>query len=237
MKLEQTKTKNILLMLLSPTAFDAISPFMQYQHHDEGMVIVEKNELFKYAYFPEAGFVSSVVETERDFPVEVGVVGREGFAGVPMLLGTRSSKLKLFSQLDGYGWQIDSGDFERILIMSSEIRQVCNSFIMTAMFQATQTIACNRNHSLKQRCARWLLTATEREPTRSVSLTRRYLAMMIGYEQRVAKTLRSLKDANLIRYDTDSVLVNDRDGLEALACECYAEVKANFDQAMGLTQL
>lgn len=231
-KPDQAATKNILLTLLSPQAFSYLAPFMRLLDHPRDMVLVEKKNNFRYAYFPEEGLISSVVETQRGSPIEVGTVGREGFVGIPMVLGTRLSETKLFSQLAGSGWEVDAGDFESVLENNSEIRQLCNRFIMTAIFQATQTIACNRTHSLEQRCARWLLMSTDREQIRSVSLTRAYLAMMVGYEEGVSVTLDGLRERDIVRYEIDSVVIKNREKLETITCECYSEVKANFECAI-----
>ena len=37
-----------------------------------------------------------------------------------------------------------------------------------------------------------------------------------------------MQDAGLIRYSRARVTILDRAGLEAMACECYATVKAEF---------
>ncbi len=237
MKPDQTVTKNVLLALLSPAAFSHMAPSMHIEEHPCGKILVERNDSYSYAYFPEKGMVSSVIETDSGFPIEVGTVGREGFAGIPMLLGSRISELKLFSQLGGWGWHIAPVDFERLLTNNAEIRQVLNRFTMTTMFQSTQTIACNRVHSMRQRCARWLLAADDREQSRTVDLTSEYLAMMIGDGQGVARTLDDLNYAGLIRYDDNSVELENRDGLEAAACGCYAEIRMHFEQTMGLGRL
>ena len=228
----QLATKNVLLGLLSTEAFEQLAPFMHMREHPDAMTLVDTQEDFKYAYFPEEGLISSVVDTQRGTPIEVGTVGREGFAGIPMVLGSRASALRLFSQLEGFGWQIEVADFETILKNNYEIRQTCNRFIMTSLFQATQTIACNRVHSLKQRCARWLLTATDRDQRRSVRLTNAYLAMMVGYEDGVSETMKNFEVAGLVRNDRLSVAIDDRKGLELISCECYADVKTNFDFVM-----
>lgn len=41
----------------------------------------------KYAYFLEDGLASVVLPMERGTTVEVGVIGRDGVVGLPMLLG------------------------------------------------------------------------------------------------------------------------------------------------------
>jgi Mn-dependent DtxR family transcriptional regulator len=45
----------------------------------------------------------------------------------------------------------------------------------------------------------------------------------------VSMIANKLKRAGLIDYDRGLVRIVDRQGLEAITCECYAVVKAEFD--------
>ena len=58
------------------------------------MSLHEPSRKIEYAYFLNRGLVSLVVETEGGRTVEVGVVGKEGIAGVPLSVGLKRSPLR-----------------------------------------------------------------------------------------------------------------------------------------------
>jgi len=58
---------------------------------DHEQVLFQPNEPIEHGYFLNTGMVSMVVITSDGVSVEVGVVGREGFVGIPIVfdLSTR----------------------------------------------------------------------------------------------------------------------------------------------------
>ena len=106
----------------------------------------------------------------------------------------------------------------------------------TLAFQelVTQTAACNGNHALDQRLARWLLMAHDRADGDEFAMTQEFLAMMLCvHRPGVTVAARLFQQAGLIRYGQGRLLVTDREGLEAAACECYGTVCNRFDILMG----
>jgi CRP-like cAMP-binding protein len=95
--------------------------------------------------------------------------------------------------------------------------------------QLAQTSACNRLHSLEQRCCRWLLTAHDNARADSFQLTHEFLALMLGVQRPgVSITARGLQHSGLIEYHSGRVTITDRGGLEAAACECYRTVRSQL---------
>jgi CRP-like cAMP-binding protein len=97
-----------------------------------------------------------------------------------------------------------------------------------------QSTGCIALHRVQERCCRWLLMTHDRVKTDQFSLSHEFLAMMLGSTRPTVTTVaRSLQAAGLIRYVHARVTILDRPGLEAMSCECYATVKAEFDR-LGL---
>ena len=233
---QNKKFGNTLLNLLPDHAFDRIQGRLQLIQHPRNALIAEKGQQFRYAYFPVEGMVSIVLVTTEGVPIEVGTVGNEGFVGIPILLGVNISDRKLFSQVPGHGWRMETNDFVSALQEVKELRLLCERFTLTMLNQISQTAACNRLHTIEERCARWLLLANDRNKSQSINLTQEFLSMMLGVRRSgVNIAIKTLEDAALIQHSRGSIRILDRKEMEQITCGCYEEVKQYFLQTMGFS--
>jgi CRP-like cAMP-binding protein len=86
---------------------------------------------------------------------------------------------------------------------------------------SAQTAACNRLHSIEQRCARWLLMTVDRVQSNQIPITHEFLSSMLGVRRAgVTVTAGELQRSGLIRYDRGRLTIVDGQGLESAACEC-----------------
>ena len=100
--------------------------------------------------------------------------------------------------------------------------------------QVTQTAACNGNHDLEQRLARWLLMTHDRAIGDDLPMTQEFMASMLCVQRpSVTVAARILQRANLIRYSSGTITVVDRLGLEAACCECHAALKRKYNKLLG----
>ena len=112
---------------------------------------------------------------------------------------------------------------------SAAVRAVMMRFIDGLWDLSAQTAACNRLHTIEQRCARWLLMAHDRLQADIMPMTHEFLASMLGVRRAgVTETAGELQRSGLIRYHHGRLTIVDREGLEALACECYRNDHALF---------
>jgi CRP-like cAMP-binding protein len=114
---------------------------------------------------------------------------------------------------------------------SAAVRSVMLGFAGALLRLSSQTAACNRLHSIEQRCARWLLMAHDRAQTDRMPMTHEFLASMLGVRRAgVTTTAGELQRSGLISYRQGEITIRDREGLEALACECFALDHAQLDR-------
>jgi len=96
-----------------------------------------------------------------------------------------------------------------------------------AFGQMAQHAACNRLHTIAQRCCTWLLIAADSVPEDAFPLTHESLAQMLGGTRAgVTLALRALKADGLLDYGPGQMRIVDRLAIEARACECYATREA-----------
>ena len=188
----------------------------------------------RHAYSPEEGLASVVVSMENGATVEVGVVGRDGVVGLPLLLGAETMPGETYIQVPGRGFRIDAQRLKDEFERPGELRRHLQKYLMANLVQSAQNAACNRLHNITERLGRWLLTCHDRVVSDRMPLTQEFLAAMLG-TPRTTVTLAagSLHQAGIIDYTRGQVTIKDRPELEHAACECYRTVRAEFDR-LGL---
>ena len=139
--------------------------------------------------------------------VEVGLVGREGFIGLPATAGFATSPTRVVMQVEGNAFRISAADLKECLHKSAALELALTRFSQTLTLQATQIAACNRVHEVDQRLARWLLMSLDRLGGNSVPLTQDSLASMLG-TRRASVTVAAgiLQRAGLITYRRGDVV-------------------------------
>ena len=199
-----------------------------------GMQLSQPNEPVEYIYFPISGMVSVDALTTKGESVEVGVIGREGLAGVCALLGQVQMGHSTVVQGPGSGFRVRAALMREEYLKGGRLLELVNEFLYLQMVQMTQSVLCNRLHPVEMRLARWLLTACDRVQADRISITQEYLAQMLG-SRRATVTVAAgqLQRRKLIDYTRGRVEIVNRAGLEARACECYQLVRAKYDAVIG----
>ena len=154
--------------------------------------------------------------------MEVGLVGKEGFVGVPLVAGLRSAPTRAIAQIEGTAFRVDGKTLMTVLRRCPKLERQLQQFSQNLAMQATQIAACNRVHEVDERLARWLLMSADRIGSNSVPLTQEFLAQTLG-TRRASVTVAAgiLQRAGLIAHTRGDVKIIDRKKLEDVACECY----------------
>ena len=114
------------------------------------------------------------------------------------------------------------------------LRTALQNYARFAIRQIVQTAACNRLHSLEERCCRWLLIAHDSALADTFPLTHEFLAMMLGSQRSGVSIAASfLQKAGLISYKHGRIMITDRAGLEDAACECYSSIRSELDRLLS----
>jgi len=166
--------------------------------------------------------------------VEVGTVGFEGMVGMPLLLHGTSAPTRALVQVEGDGYRMATAAFLRLIALSDSTYRVLLRFALAFFNQVAQSVACNRLHSLEERCARWLLITHDRVAGDEFRLTQEFLSFMLGVH-RPAVTLAAgvLQKAGYIHYSRGKILITDRAGLEGAACACYSAIRDDYALLIG----
>jgi CRP-like cAMP-binding protein len=222
--------KNRVLASLPANEIERLAPHLSPRIFKRNQILFNPGQKVDSVYFLEEGICSMVVTMENGSSIEVGVIGRDGYVGLPAVLGTGHSPVRSFIAIPGSGYAIEakilmdqSRDGSRALL-AGLLRGVQGLLMQTA-----QTAACNRVHELEERLARWLLMCQERVQLDNLPITHEFLAMMLGTNRSsVTVAAGMLHKAGLIGYSRGHVRITNRKGLEDATCECHAVVHDEY---------
>ena len=215
---------NRFLLALPKAARERLWPSLHRVALLQGEAIGHVDGPIPWIYFVDQGFVSIVKTMQDGRSVEIGGVGIEGLTTPNALLGSRASALmETMVQVPGSAFRIERAVLKREMEADPVLAQMVEDYARFMVWQIAQTAACNRLHSMEQRCCRWLLIAADNSRSRQFSLTQEFLAIMLGvHRPGISMIARTLKKAGLIDYSRGQVTILDRAGLKEEACECYA---------------
>src|SRR6266581_265381 len=230
----EDRASNRLLIHLPQEDQERLRQFLEPVVLEYKLTLYDADEPIEFVHFIESGVGSLVCTMANGQAAEVGTVGNEGLAGLPVLLGDDRAPSSMYIQVPGRGLRMTARIFREQLEQSRPMRAAMLRYTHVFFNQVAQTAACAHFHSLEQRCCRWLLMTHDRMPSDTFLLTHEFLAMMLGVRRAgVSVAAGALQRAGLIRYHRGRVTILDREGLEERACECYAVTKAEFDRLLG----
>jgi CRP-like cAMP-binding protein len=195
-----------------------------------GQVIYEPGDLIRHVYFPIGGIISLLAAVEDRSTLEIGIVGREGMVGVPIFMGVETSRNLAVVQGAGTAMRMKATIFRKECGNGGALPRLIRRYTHSRLTQITQGAACNRFHPINARLARWLLMTHDRMGTDEFQLTQEFMSNMLGVRREgVNKAAGAFQKEHLIRYTRGTLTTLDREGLEAIACQCYVIIKAEYD--------
>jgi CRP-like cAMP-binding protein len=224
-------TTNRLLLALPRPTYDRLLARFQAVELDRQQVLHNINRPISNVYFVEQGLVSLVKPMHDGRAMEIGAVGIEGMVGANTVLGIRNAVLDCIVHIPGSAKRLALEDLRAEMARSTALRDLMLRYAHFRISQLAQSAACNRLHTLEQRCCRWMLIAHDSAKSNSFAMTQEFLAMMLGVQRTgVTFATLSLQKAGLIRSRRGEVTIVNRRGLETLACECYASLRADLEE-------
>lgn len=229
----QRHLRNRLLAVLPTPDCDALRAALEPVPLVRGQVLIEPDQPFTHALFVEAGIVSAVArgDTRR---IEIGLVGRDGFVGVPLALGVDRSPHESIVQIEGEALRLPSATFSDLVERHPAIRAVLLRYAHVFQLQTAQTALSNGSYSLEERLARWMLMCQDRVGGDDFPVTHEFLAFMLGVRRPgVTTTVHLLEGAGMIKARRSRIQILDRAKLEEAAGESYGSAEAEYRRLIG----
>jgi CRP-like cAMP-binding protein len=220
---------NRLLVALAREDLDPLRAQLEPVPLRHKQTLSNPNTTIDHVYFPQEGMVSLVQPLDNGAMIEVGMIGNEGFVGIPVLLGADTSPLEAMVQIPGSALRMEASVFREAAVRRTALLGLLLRYAQALHIQVSLSAACNGRHTLPERLARWLLTARDRATSDQMPLSHEFLSMMLGVRRAgVTVAVGTLKAAGLIGNTHGQVTILDRQGLEAACCECYRTVRNEY---------
>src|ERR1700677_737971 len=214
--------RNGILASLSPVDFESLAPHLNPLAFKVRHVFFRPHEPIETVVFPESGFASVVATTDSGRSLEVGIIGREGVIGVPVIFGQTLTLSDSYAQVAGGGFEIKADILWDAMKQSWPLADLLLKFAYAFLIQVTHSALAHARFTTEQRLARWLLMEQARVDDDEIPLTHEFLAMMLGTRRAsVTDALHVLEECGTIESMRGRICVRDRSGLEKAAGDCY----------------
>ena len=153
------------------------------------------------AYFITAGLACTVLTMLTGPAMATLVEGREGFVGLPVILGSDSwPAARTVMMLPGSAYVIEACLLEKRLNGANELGQILRRYGMTQMVILMQKVACARLHGIGERLACWLLMIGDRVGGQ-FKMTHENMAELLGNRRAtVSLEAEKFQRAGMIKY-------------------------------------
>ena len=221
--------ENRLLAALPREEYERLSLHLEPVKLPPGKIVYNAGEFMGHAYFPRGGMFSLLAITERGRTIEVGMIGNEGVAGLPLILGGDAIQYQVMVQIFVRAFRLRRDVLREAFHRGGHLQALLLRYANTLINQIAQSAACNRFHTVEQRLCRWLLVSRDRVQGDVIPLTQEFLSHMLGVPRSSVTTVAgTLQSRRLIRYSRGKIYLLDRAGLERSSCECYRLVSEGF---------
>ena len=220
---------NKILTGLPEADFARLRPLLQPVSLEAGECLSEAGEKVRFIYFPETCVLSCQANMQDGRSAEVGMIGVEGMGITGLVDSSPAHSLNV--SIGGSALRVSTDDFRRELLRGGSIQQSLLTYAGEYVTQVSQRSACAIFHIVEQRFAVWLLLLLDRIGERVIQMTQERIAEHLGVRRAgVTVVVGGMQAAGAITYRRGTLRINDRQMLQAIACECYGALAVGRQQ-------
>src|SRR5262245_52230583 len=171
---------NRLLTSLPAVEYKRLLRHIEPIHFPRKRILCEVGQPVRNAYFFLNGFASLFAVAEDGRTVQIAIVGSDGFIGVPIVLMSNKTAVRVVTQTPVDAVKIDAEQLIAQCNRNLQFRQVLLRYSQVLESQIVQSALCNPLHSIRQRLCRWLLGYRDASNSDSFDLTQEDIANMLG---------------------------------------------------------
>ncbi len=225
-----TTARNHLLLALPAALREQVMHQCSPVDLPSGHVIYLADTPVQHVYFVDSGLVSLIKTMADGRRAEIGAVGAEGLVGLFAAHGLGRAIVEYVVQVPVTAWRIGVTALRSEMAGHQPLRAVVERYLVLFVDQIVQSSACNRLHSLRERCCRWLLVAHDNAFADHFTFTHEFLASLLGVQRpSLSMIANGLQKRGLISYRHGRITILNRPALEQASCECYRAMRRHIE--------
>jgi hypothetical protein len=139
-----------VLATIPPREYKRLQLHLEPVTLEFGQVLYNPGKPIRHVYFPVDCLISLLTAVDKRRTLEVGMVGSEGMAGMPFILGMGVSGVRAVVQGRGSALRMASAPFRTEFDRNRPLQERLFRYVYALMAQISQTAACNRFHEAKR---------------------------------------------------------------------------------------
>jgi CRP-like cAMP-binding protein len=226
--------QNRILAHLPDAALNTLRSYLKVVHLMRHEVLQEQLRPIYNVYFIESGMANLFDNSDRDGRVELGIVGRYGFVGVPIVLGKTHAAYRCVTEVEGDALKVNASALRRWMLRHPGVRLPFMNFAQAFLVQTSQMSLCNLIHPLIERLGTWLLLSHDRLDGNKIPLDREFLSLLLNEPWSAIETaLTELGSGGAVKTQQGHIEITDRSFLEERACKCYGTISGAYRRLVG----
>jgi CRP-like cAMP-binding protein len=224
---------NRLLQALPRDDYERLERHLQLVSFISKQSVYEPEHPIRSVYFPLNGALDLVKLLESGESVSVATLGKEGFVGRAIILGTDRVPEQVMCEIPSTCAMMKVDAFREQAVPGSALETILLRYLEGLFNETAQIAACNRFHTFQKRLIRCLLLKHDRAGIKELATTHEFLAVTLGVRRAtVTETVAILQQAGLIRTSRGRIEIMDPANLAAAACECYRVITKEYERVV-----
>ncbi|HEY8580773.1 MAG TPA: Crp/Fnr family transcriptional regulator [Beijerinckiaceae bacterium] len=229
--MSQATFSNRLIRCLTDEDYKALRPHLEPVPLTARQVLVQRNAIVPYIYFPEAGQTSVLAKVAGSESIEVAMIGREGMTD---LVPARKAPLETIVQVAGHGHRIDHDVFVKRMSQSLDLANLVAKWQHALLILISFTALSHGGFTVVERLARYMLMLHDRLDGDDIPLVHDYFAWMLAVRRAgVTEAFSHLRSIGAIETGRGRLRVIDRTLLVEAARGSYGPAEAEYERLFG----
>lgn len=222
---------NWVLAALAEQEYERLQPELEPVSLELGDVLHQAGGAIDCVYFLCSGLVCLLAALGEGKEAEVGLVGKEGLVGLPVVLGGGDALYRAVVQHPGQALRITAAALRSRIEAGRTFQNLLMRYADAFLAQVSQSAVCDCHHPIPRRLCRWLLMAHDRLGTQRLPFTQKALALMLTVRlASVSEAISALREEGVIDCRRGHVTILDRQKLEQACCLCYRIIRDRFER-------
>jgi CRP-like cAMP-binding protein len=207
-----------------------LAPLLRRVFLHRGSVLSQEDSLHSI-YFPVDALISTLINTTgTDRTSALSVIGRRGAIDVTENYFGPSIAVQTTVLCPGSAWRLG-----RTLLrvnLNTPLQQTLRRHERALFAVGAARLACNSEHNVDRRVARWLLYVADETGKPQAELTHQQLAQLAAIRRpSVSLVFADLARRGIVNVHHGLVQILDRERLEREACACHHVIRDLLDRA------